>query len=271
MQTFILENASQIRLGSFLGIFVVMAIYEIAATKKTRVAPKGRRWAINLGLTVINTILLRILIPAGAVGAALWASRAGWGLFNNIPIPPITAGVTSIMLLDMLIYWQHVAFHIMPMGWRLHMMHHTDLDLDVTSGARFHPLEILISMLIKMAAVIILGIPAWSVVLFEVILNGMAMFNHSNVRMPLWLDRILRTILVTPDMHRVHHSVIKKETNSNYGFNLSIWDKMFSSYIPQPKEGHEGMTIGLANFQDFSKLGLMGIIALPFNSEEDKL
>jgi len=271
MEQFVLNNERIIRLGAFFGIFAVMALYEVIAGKRPLKAPKGRRWLINLGITFLNTAIIRVLFFAGAMGTAIWAATKGWGLFNNIDIPPLIEGLICVAVLDLLIYTQHVVFHHVKPLWRLHMMHHTDLDLDVTSGSRFHPIEIVMSMIIKIAAVAALGAPAWSVVVFEVILNGLAMFNHSNVRLPLALDRILRKVIVTPDMHRVHHSVIIRELNANFGFNLSIWDRIFGTYIPQPRMGHQDMTIGLANFREFDKLGFGKLIALPFTVEREKL
>ncbi len=267
----LLEQEKWIRLGIFFGVFAVMGIYELIARKRTLRVSKGKRWFINLAITFINTAIVRAFFATGAMGTALWAADKGYGLFNIIQVPNLIAGLICIAVLDMLIYWQHVIFHHVKPLWRLHMMHHTDMDLDVTSGARFHPVEIALSMLIKIAAVIVIGAPAWSVVAFEVLLNATAMFNHSNVRMPAGLDKVVRLFIVTPDMHRVHHSVIVKETNSNYGFNLPWWDRLFGSYIAQPKMGHDKMTIGLANFREFSKLGLMGILALPFTTEKERL
>lgn len=271
MEQFLLNNERVIRLGAFFGIFAVMAAYEAVARKRELRAPKTQRWLINLGITFLNTAIVRVIFFAGAMGTAVWAASRGWGLFNNIGVPPLIEGLLCIALLDLLIYTQHVIFHHVKPLWRLHMMHHTDLDIDVTTGARFHPVEIVLSMLIKIAAVAALGAPAWSVVLFEVLLNGTAMFNHSNVSMPGWLDRVVRLFIVTPDMHRVHHSVIIRELNTNFGFNLSIWDKIFGTYTPQPRMGHQGMTIGLANFRDFKGLGFSSLLALPFVTNKEIL
>lgn len=272
MEGFVLNNEPTIRLGAFLGIFILMALWELVAPRRGLTAPKPKRWLINLGITALNTVAVRLAFSIGAVGIARWASNRGLGLFNNIEFPSAVAvGVACIVILDMLIYAQHVAFHKIRPLWRLHLMHHTDLDLDVTSGARFHPVEILLSMLIKSIAVIALGAPAWSVVVFEMLLNATAMFNHSNVRMPEWLDHALRLIVVTPDMHRVHHSVLLNETDSNYGFNLPWWDRIFGTYIAQPRMGHDGMKIGMANFRDMGRLGLMSIIALPFVARGEEI
>jgi len=258
-----MEHEAVIRLGFFFGVFAVMAALEALFPRKKRVAPKGLRWANNLAVVFLDSALLRLVIPAGAVGAAAFAAGRGWGILNAVDLPPLVEGIFVVIILDMLIYWQHVLFHIHRPFWKLHMMHHADLDIDVTTGARFHPVEIFLSMIIKMAAVLILGASPWSVVAFEVILNGTAMFNHSNVRLPLPIDGILRSTIVTPDMHRVHHSVIIAETNSNYGFNLSVWDRLFGTYIPQPSRGHDGMTIGLANFRDTKEQWLHRMLVMP--------
>jgi sterol desaturase/sphingolipid hydroxylase (fatty acid hydroxylase superfamily) len=265
----ILAHEPAFRLTVFGSILVTMALAELLAPRRALTAPKARRWVVNISITAINTLLARLAFPAGAVGVALYASAHGLGLFNTIALSPAWAGVASFVLLDLLIYTQHVVFHRIPLLWRLHMMHHTDLDLDVTSGARFHPIEIVLSLLIKALAVLALGAPAWSVVAFEVALNATAMFNHSNVRLPWLLDRVLRRVVVTPDMHRVHHSVLIREINSNFGFNLPWWDFIFRSYIPVPRDGHQGMKIGLANFRRFEELGLMRVLALPFSAKAE--
>lgn len=253
-----------IRLVCFLGIFAAVALGELAAPRRVLTTSKAKRWFANIGIVVINTVLVRVVFPVAAVGLALVAAQRGWGLFNNVPIPYWLAVVLSVAFLDFVIYVQHVMFHAIPALWRLHMMHHADLDFDVTTGSRFHPIEILLSMLIKMATVIVIGAPAAAVILFEVLLNATAMFNHGNVFLPLGLDKLLRLLVVTPDMHRVHHSVFPFETNSNFGFNLPWWDRLMGTYRPQPRNGHEGMTIGLNQFRDPSRLTLGHILALPF-------
>ena len=271
MLDFIAANEAGVRLGVFLGIFALMAIWEVVLPRRRLREPKGARWGINIGMTLLNTLIVRFVFPAGAVGVAVWAEGGGYGILRAIDISHAFAGVLSIVLLDLAIYTQHVVFHHVGPLWRLHMMHHTDLDLDVTSGARFHPIEIVLSMFIKIALVLFLGPPAWAVVIFEVALNAMAMFNHSNVRIPLPLDRVLRWLVVTPDMHRVHHSVVVKELNSNFGFNLSWWDRIFRTYTDQPSQGHEDMTIGLANFRELKLLSLPLLVALPFTARKDSL
>jgi sterol desaturase/sphingolipid hydroxylase (fatty acid hydroxylase superfamily) len=217
-----------------------------------------------MGIVFINTLAVRALLPVLAINVAFIARENGWGLFNNIAIPGWLAVVISVLLLDMIIYLQHVMFHAVPAFWRLHMMHHADLDFDVTTGLRFHPIEIILSMIIKMGSVAALGAPVIAVLIFEVILNATSMFNHGNIRLPIGFDSILRLFIVTPDMHRVHHSVVIRETNSNFGFNFPWWDRLMGTYRPQPAAGHEGMTIGLSQFRDAGRLTLPWMLVLPF-------
>ena len=265
MSEFIIQNESALRLSFFLGILVVMALWEILSPRRILTVSKPYRWFSNLSIVVINTLVVRIIFPAAAVGVAAYAATKGYGLFNYLTINSIIAVILSIVFLDMLIYWQHVIFHKVPFLWRIHRMHHADQDFDVTTGSRFHPIEIVLSMLIKFSAVLLLGIPIVAIILFEIILNLTAMFNHSNVSLPSSLDKIIRKLVVTPDMHRVHHSVIPSETNSNFGFNLSIWDKLFSTYIAQPSEGHLGMTIGLSEYRDIQvSQALDNMLLIPF-------
>lgn len=253
-----------IRLGVFSGVFVTMAAWEFAAPRRHLTTSKPVRWLGNLGIVFLNSILLRLIFPAAAVGTALWAGEQGWGLLNNLDLPFWISVAASVVVLDFAIYAQHVLFHAVSILWRLHMVHHADLDYDVTTGARFHPIEIILSMLIKLAVVAALGPPAVAVLIFEILLNATAMFNHSNVRLPLAIDRVLRWFVVTPDMHRVHHSVMPKEANSNFGFNLPWWDRLLRTYRDQPQKGHEGMTIGLEQFRDAKRLTLPWMLALPF-------
>lgn len=245
----ILAHEPTIRLAFFLGILAAMAMWEIAAPRRRIEIPRLIRWTNNLGVVVIDTILVRLAYPVAAVGVALLAEQNGWGLFNIFDVPGWVAILISIIALDFAIYLQHVLFHAVPALWRLHRMHHADLGFDVTTGLRFHPIEILMSMGIKMGVVVALGPPAVAVLIFEVILNATALFNHSNIRIPEGIDRVLRLFVVTPDMHRVHHSVIRSETDSNYGFNLPWWDRLLGTYTAQPKGGHEGMTIGFEQFR----------------------
>ncbi len=257
-----------LRLSAFIGIFVVMALIEVAAPRRELHHSKSRRWLTNLTISGINAFLLRLMgmlaIPVAAVAAAEWARIAGWGAFNLLGWPFWLEVLLAIIVLDLAIYAQHVIFHKVPALWRLHQVHHADVDFDVSTALRFHPVEIALSMLIKIAVVLALGAPAIAVVLFEIILNGCAMFNHANINLPRWLDQALRRVLVTPDMHRVHHSVIRRETNSNFGFNLSIWDRVFGTYRAQPEGGHDAMTIGLSEYQSEQPTRFGWSLALPF-------
>jgi len=262
---FVMQYEPAIRLGFFVGIFLLMAIWELAAPRRVLTVSKIVRWSNNIGLVFINSIVLRLLFPAGAIGIAAFAAENGWGLLNYYSLPTVLAIVVAVVALDFVIYLQHVLVHVIPVLWRFHRVHHADLDFDLTTGARFHTVEIILSMLIKFATIVVLGPSIVAVVIFEVVLNGMAMFNHANVHLPLALDRVLRLLLVTPDMHRVHHSTEDNETNSNYGFNLAIWDRMFGTYIDQPRGGHEGMTIGIHKYRDPKQVNwLPGMLALPF-------
>ena len=253
-----------IRLGCFLGVLLAMMWWEWRQPRRTPSLPRARRWPANLGIVAADSIVLRLVFPVLAVGVAEWAQARGWGLFHWLNAPLWLAILASLVLLDLAIYIQHVVFHKVPLLWRLHGMHHTDLDFDVTTALRFHPLEIVLSMLIKWATVVLLGTPPVAVMLFEVILNATAMFNHGNIRLPLRLDRALRWVLVTPDMHRVHHSVRREETDSNFGFNLPWWDRLFGTYRDQPRDGHAGMMIGLEYFRDWRATRLDGLLLQPF-------
>jgi sterol desaturase/sphingolipid hydroxylase (fatty acid hydroxylase superfamily) len=265
MNDFILNHEPAIRLACFLGIFAVMAVWELLAPRRRLTQPKAQRWFNNLGLVIFNTALLRLAFPLAAVGMATAAELNGWGLFNRVETSGWLALLASLFILDAAIYLQHVMFHALPLFWRLHRVHHADLDFDVTTGSRFHPVEILLSMLIKFAVIVLLGPPIVAVVVFEVLLNASSMFNHSNVRLPTRLDALLRWLIVTPDMHRVHHSHLDHETNSNFGFNLSIWDRLFGTYRNQPEEGHENMVIGIDTFRDAAHcVTLRGMLGMPF-------
>jgi sterol desaturase/sphingolipid hydroxylase (fatty acid hydroxylase superfamily) len=262
------SSESAVRLGCFAGVLLLMALAEVIAPRRRLTVRKSLRWLSNLGLVALNSLVLRLVVPLGAVGMALWAQEEGWGLFNVLELPGWLAVVLAVIALDFVIYLQHVLFHAVPVLWRLHMVHHADLDFDVSTGLRFHTLEILLSMGLKMAAVAALGAPALGVLVFEVLLNATSMFNHGNVRLPLWLDRVLRCVVVTPDMHRVHHSIHARETNSNFGFNLPWWDMLLGTYRAQPADGHEGMTIGLEQFRDERVDRLHWMLALPFLGDE---
>lgn len=263
MTDFLLDNEPLIRSGFFLGVLVLMAAWEVAAPRRRRDIPRVIRWTNNLGVVIVDTILVRLTFPILAVGLALLAEDRGWGLFNNFDVPGWVAILVCIIVLDLAIYLQHVMFHAVPALWRLHRMHHADLDFDVTTGLRFHPVEILLSMGIKLAVVAVLGPPAVAVLIFEVLLNATAMFNHSNVRIPKSIDRVLRWVVVTPDMHRVHHSIHPSETNSNFGFNLPWWDRLLGTYTSQPREGHEAMTIGIEQFRTRRDLWLDRMLIQP--------
>jgi sterol desaturase/sphingolipid hydroxylase (fatty acid hydroxylase superfamily) len=254
-----------IRLGCFAGVLLLMLLWEALAPRRPLTVSRPMRWSSNLGLTALNTLAVRFLVPLGAAGLAVLAQERGWGALNNLPVPVWLSVVLAVVALDLAIYLQHVMFHAVPILWRLHMVHHADLDFDGTTGVRFHTIEILLSSGIKMGAVVLLGAPALAVVVFEVLLNATSVFNHGNVQLPAWLDRALRLVLVTPEMHRVHHSVIPAETNSNFGFSLPWWDYLFGTYRAQPAAGHEGMTIGLSQFRDEKQADrLPGMLALPF-------
>ncbi len=257
-----------IRLGFFFGVLLLVALWELLAPRRALTVSKMLRWTNNLGLVFLNSFVLRLLFPAAAVGMAAFAAQQGWGLFNYFEVPFAIAVMISVVVMDFIIYLQHVLVHAVPVLWRLHRVHHADLDYDVTTGARFHPIEIILSMLIKFATIIVLGPPVVAVVIFEVVLNAMAMFNHGNVRLPLALDRVLRLLVVTPDMHRVHHSVEDDEANSNFGFNLSLWDRLFGTYRDQPRAGHAAMAIGIHKFRTTKEVAwLSGILTLPFKGK----
>ncbi|MEJ2373860.1 MAG: sterol desaturase family protein [Pseudolabrys sp.] len=256
-----------IRLAAFAGVFVAMAVWEFVVPRRKQATGRWWRWPNNLGVVVVNTLLVRILFPTTAVGLALLAQARGFGFFNVIGVPIWIAVIASVVIFDLAIYLQHVLFHAVPALWRLHRMHHADLEFDVSTGLRFHPIEILLSMLIKFAVVAAIGAPAVSVLIFEVLLNATSMFNHGNVRIPAGIDRVLRWLVVTPDMHRVHHSILVRETNSNFGFNLPWWDRLFGTYRPQPAAGHEGMTIGIEQFRDPRELRLDRMLVQPLRGE----
>ncbi len=265
MTEWIMHNEPLIRMGFFFGMLGLMALWEIAAPRRALTISKAVRWTNNLGLVFFNSLLVRLIFPAAAVGIAAFAAEQGWGIFNYHSVPFWLAVLVSVVAMDFIIYLQHVMVHAVPALWRLHRMHHADLDFDVTTGARFHPLEIILSLLIKFATIIVLGPPVVAVVIFEVVLNATAMFNHSNIRLPLGLDRVLRWLVVTPDMHRVHHSVEDDEANSNFGFNLPWWDRLLGTYRDQPRAGHEGMSIGIHKYRDPKQVAwIHGMLLLPF-------
>ena len=253
-----------IRVSAFLGVLSVMASWEALFPRRSLTMSKVRRWVVNLSVVVIDAVIIRLLFAAGAVGAALLATEQNWGLLNHVACPIWVEMGLAVIVLDFALYLQHVMFHAVPLFWRFHMMHHADLDCDVTTGLRFHPVEVTLSMLIKFAAIAVVGPSPYAVLTFEVLLNATSMFNHGNVRIPAVIDRCLRWIVVTPEMHRVHHSILPRETNTNFGFNLPWWDRLLGTYRPQPEGGHEAMTLGLKQFRDPTRLTLMGILLLPF-------
>lgn len=266
MYAFLLDHQTAIRLLAFAGVFTAMAAWEVLAARRPRAASRIRRWPANLGIAVFNTLLLRLLLPLTAVAWADAMAVRGIGLFNLTPLPVVVEFLAAVVLLDLAIWAQHVVFHRVPPLWRLHRMHHADVDLDVTSGARFHPIEIVLSMAIKFAVVAALGAPAAAVLVFEVLLNACAMFNHANVRLPAPADAVLRAVLVTPDMHRIHHSVLRPETDSNFGFCLSWWDRLFGTYRAAPAAGQLGMTIGLEEFRAPEESRLDRLLTQPFRA-----
>ena len=260
----VLTGEAAIRLGIFAGVFAVVVLWEIVAPRRPRSVSRWVRWPSNLGIVAFNTVLLRILMPTAAVGVAMIGEERGWGLLNTLQPYLWLSVLVSVVLLDLAIYLQHVMFHAVPALWRLHRMHHADLDFDVTTGARFHPIEILLSMAIKIAVVVALGPPALAVLIFEVLLNATSMFNHGNIAIPSGIDRALRWLIVTPDMHRVHHSITPIETNSNFGFNLPWWDRLMGTYRAQPALGHAGMIIGIEQFRTSRDLALDRMLLQPF-------
>jgi sterol desaturase/sphingolipid hydroxylase (fatty acid hydroxylase superfamily) len=268
MVDFLLANEPAVRLIAFGSIFAAMAAWELTAPRRDQSIGRSTRWPSNLGIVVLDTILVRFLFPTTAFGLALLTEAQGWGLFQVLGLPLWASVPLAVVSLDLAIYLQHVLFHAVPALWRLHRTHHADLEFDVSTGGRFHPIEILLSMGIKLGVVIALGAPAVAVLVFEVLLNATSMFNHSNVRMPASLDRWLRWIVVTPDMHRVHHSVVVRETNSNFGFNLPWWDRLFGTYRDQPAAGHEAMTIGIEQFRDPGEQRLDRMLTQPFREED---
>jgi len=262
-----MNDETIVRLGTFVSLFVIFALWELGDPRRRQTARRSIRWFGNLSLATINSFATHLLIPILAVGMAALAAENQWGLFNLANLPKEIELVLAVVILDLVIYLQHILFHSIPVLWRLHRVHHSDVDLDVTSAVRFHVIEIMISMGIKFAAIIVIGPSVLAVLLFEVILNGTAIFNHANIRLPNRIDAFLRIFLVTPDMHRVHHSVIPSETNSNYGFNLSIWDRLFNTYRRQPSAGHETMIIGVEEFRNERDQRLDRLLAQPFKSQ----
>ncbi|MGV6801527.1 MAG: sterol desaturase family protein [bacterium] len=261
---YIIDNEPTIRMTVFIGVLLMMAVLETVFPRKKRVQPRAGRWFTNLALVVIDSISLRVILPIIALTTAQIAARNGWGLFNVIDLPAWVEILLAMIILDMMIYWQHVASHHIPLLWAMHKVHHADRDIDVTTGLRFHPIEIILSMLYKMTIVVVLGPSVIAVLLFELLLNGCAMFNHANFRLPRAVDKAVRLILVTPDVHRIHHSTIVRETNSNYGFSVTWWDRLFGTFIEQPEKGHDDMMIGLEEYQTEKPSNLLWALTVPF-------
>ena len=269
-EPYVLLHEPVIRLGFFLVTFALVALWEVFAPRRALTVSSAVRWASNLGLVVLNTVLLRLMFPLAAVGMAAFCAANGWGLLNHFQVPFVVALPVAVITMDFVIWLQHVMLHAVPVLWRLHQVHHADPDYDLTTGARFHPIEIALSMLIKFGSITVLGPPVMAVVVFEVLLNATAIFNHGNIRLPAALDRVLRWFVVTPDMHRVHHSVEDDETNSNFGFNLPWWDRLFGTYRAQPRAGHDGMTIGIHGHSDPREVArLPGMLLMPFRGTVD--
>lgn len=266
MNDLVTQYESTIRLACFAAVLAGVMLWQWRRPKRALSQSLAARWANNFGIVVLNTVVLRLAFPVAAVGAAFVAAERGWGLFNALSWPAWLEVAFCVLALDALIYAQHVVFHKVPLLWRIHRMHHVDLDFDVSTGLRFHPIEILISMAVKWPAIIALGAPVLAVLIFEVLLNGFSMFTHANAGLPGPVDRVLRWLVVTPDMHRVHHSVIHRETDSNFGFNLSWWDRLFGTYREQPADGHTGMTIGQSDWRRPEDcVTIWGMLRVPFH------
>lgn len=266
MQDWVVANEIALRVGIFLGLLGLMAGTEAVCPRRSRALPRGRRWTVNLGLMVAGAVVVRLIVPVTAVGIAAIAAERSWGLLNAAATAPWIAVSLAVVVLDLAIYGQHVAFHRVPALWRLHRVHHCDVEFDVTTGIRFHPGELVLSMLYKLAVIVALGAPPAAVVLFEILLSGGSLFTHANLRLPAGIDRRLRMAFVTPDMHRVHHSVYRDESDSNYGFNLSVWDRLFGTYRAQPRDGHDAMDIGLERFRGAETRDLGQLLLLPMRS-----
>jgi sterol desaturase/sphingolipid hydroxylase (fatty acid hydroxylase superfamily) len=264
-ESWVMTHEPLIRVGFFFGVFALVALWELASPRRVLRLTRRQRWSANFGIVLLNTVIVRVAFPAAAVGMAALSVDKGWGLLNNFDVPFWLAVPLAVVAMDFVIWLQHVMVHAVPALWRLHRVHHADLDYDLTTGARFHPIEIVLSMGIKFATIALLGAPVLAVVIFEVLLSACAMFNHGNIRLPERVDRALRWFVVTPDMHRVHHSVEDDESNSNFGFNLTWWDRLLGTYREQPRAGHLGMTIGIRDHTDPHEVArLPGMLALPF-------
>lgn len=257
-----------VRLSVFFGVFALMALLELLIPFRREASQRASRWPANIGIVVIDSLLVRLVAPAGAVSIAFFAETKGIGLLNSVALPGWAEVLAAVLVLDFAIWAQHLVFHKVPMLWRLHRMHHADTGYDVTTALRFHPIEILLSLGIKAAMILLIGAPALAVMIFEVLLNATAMFNHANVRLPDGLDRLLRLIVVTPGMHRVHHSTVQAETDSNYGFNSPWWDRLFGTYRAAPSAGEDGMVFGLETFRAPEERGFLRMLTQPFRASK---
>jgi sterol desaturase/sphingolipid hydroxylase (fatty acid hydroxylase superfamily) len=267
IDTFLISNEPAIRLGIFLSAFALIAAWEVFAPRRALETSKAVRWTNNLGLAVVSIFLVRVLFPFAAVGMAILANERGVGLLNAFPVPYPLAMILSLLALDLMMYLTHLMFHAVPALWRAHRVHHADVDFDVTTGVRFHPIQVVLSVPIKLAVILVLGPPVLAVLVFEVMFNAVSAFTHANVRLPQAVDRVLRWVIVTPDMHRLHHSVDATETNSNFGFALTWWDRLFGTYRTQPAAGHERMVIGVDQFRTRRDSWLDRMLLQPFHDD----
>ncbi|BCS34019.1 hypothetical protein TBR22_A32480 [Luteitalea sp. TBR-22] len=261
-----MQGETMVRLAVFAGVLGAVAIAEAIRPRRPRALRRAQRWPHNLGLVAVGAAAMRVVAPAGAVTAAVVAARHGWGVLPAVSAPPVIAWATTVLVLDLAIWAQHVAMHKVDVLWPLHRVHHADVDVDVTTGVRFHPVEYLLSLAWKGMVIVALGAPAGAVVLFEVLLNATSMFNHANLRLSPGADRVVRWLLVTPDMHRVHHSVDRGEADSNYGFNVPWWDRLFGTYRAQPRQSHETMTLGVGQFGEAAEQRIDRLLTQPFRS-----
>lgn len=265
--TFLLDHESTIRLGFFLGAFVLLAVWELFAPRRASETSKVIRWTNNGALAIVNILMVRVLFPLAAVGLAVFVNERGTGLLNMFPVPYPLAIVASLLAFDLAVYLVHLAFHTAPVLWRMHRVHHADVDFDVTTAVRFHPLQMVLSTLIKFAVILVLGTPVLAVLVFEAVFHALLLFNHANVHIPRAVDRVLRWFVVTPDMHRVHHSVRSAETDSNFGFALPWWDRLFGTYRAEPAAGQERMTLGIGQFRTQRDFWLDRLLLNPFLDE----
>ena len=263
-------SQEQLRIFFFLGVFAFLSLLEFFLPRRELEESKKKRWFSNLSLIFIGNICVKLFLPITVIEFSLWVQSHDLGFLNFLAVPQFFTFVLGLLFLDLAIYVQHVIFHKVNFLWKIHRVHHVDKDIDVTTGLRFHPLEIILSLFIKISVVFLLGISPFTIFVFEIILNTTSMFNHSNLSLPLYLDKILRFFVVTPDMHRVHHSVYLKETDSNFGFNLPWWDYLFNTYVSQPKDGHRKMKIGMKHFRSKKYISLLVLLLLPFFSLKKK-